>query len=586
MPFRVIAPSACVGSKWAFVRPTPCAGTRKEADWPRSAPPAWPIATSPQRHEFTVLIGLVVSALLVAALAHAPFAPAAPTLSIVVHERIPSADLAEDLVQAVGGHVTRPLPLIGGFAADVPQNRLPMLARDPSISGVYVDGRIQMAAVGTGAWDDIEPNLAWRRSIRLSQLPAGADGSGVTVALIDTGVAQVEDLGDRVVARVDFTPDAGGDDAYGHGTHMAGVIAGNGAASDGKWRGVAPGAKLVSVKVAGPDGSTDVSVVIAALQWVVTHRAQYGIKVLNLSFGTDSLQPYAIDPLNAAVERAWAAGIAVVVSSGNRGPGTINKPGDDPFVITVGAVDVHQTADRKDDEVAPFSSSAITQDGFTKPDIVAPGTTIVATRDVGSTIDGFHQDAVVDEDYFKGTGTSQAGAVVSGVAALLYQANPTLKPSAVKSILMGSTFRASQYRTGGGSGMVDALGALQSIGSGDWANAGLIRSLGVGSLEGSRGKFHVYADVNHDGEPDLVTGEMDVLGAPWDSNSWSSTSWSSNSWSSTAWSSLIAENSGWSSNSWSSNSWSGMYWNSNSWSSNSWSSNSWSSNSWSSVAWS
>ena len=114
--------------------------------------------------------------------------------------------------RAVGGHITRPLPLIGGFAADVPQNRLPMLARDPSISGVYVDGRIQMTAVGTGAWDDIEPNLAWRKSIRLSQVPAGADGTGVTVALIDTGVAQVEDLGDRVVARVDFTPDAGGDD--------------------------------------------------------------------------------------------------------------------------------------------------------------------------------------------------------------------------------------------------------------------------------------------------------------------------------------------------------------------------------------
>ena len=125
--------------------------------------PRLAFATSPQRHEFTVLIALVASALLVAALAHAPFAPAAPTFSVVVHERIPSTDLAEDLVQAVGGHVTRPLPLIGGFAADVPQNRLPMLARDASISGVYVDGRIQMAAVGTEAWDDIEPNLAWRK---------------------------------------------------------------------------------------------------------------------------------------------------------------------------------------------------------------------------------------------------------------------------------------------------------------------------------------------------------------------------------------------------------------------------------------
>jgi serine protease AprX len=364
------------------------------------------------------------------------------------------------------------------------------------------------------------------------------------------------------------------------------VIAGDGAASGGKWRGVAPGAKLVSLKVAGPDGSTDVSVVIAALQWVVTHRAEYGIKVLNLSFGTDSLQPYAVDPLNAAVERAWAAGITVVVSSGNRGPGTINKPGDDPFVITVGAVDVHQTTDRRDDEVAGFSSSGITQDGFVKPDLVAPGTTIVATRDVGSAIDQMHPDAVVDEHYFKGTGTSQAGAVVSGVAALLYQANPSLRPNTVKSILLGSTFRASQYRSGGGSGMVDAAAAVQGLSAGEWANAGLVRSLGAGSLEGSRGRFHVYTDLDHDGQPDLVAGERDVLGVPWDSTSWSSTSWSSTSWSSTSWSSLIAENGGWSSTSWSSTSWSGMCWSSNSWSSNSWSSNSWSSNSWSSNSWS
>ena len=123
------------------------------------------------------------------------------------------------------------------------------------------------------------------------------------------------------------------------------MIAGDGSASGGKWRGVAPGANLVSVKVAGADGATDVSVVIAAIQWVVSHREQYGIRVLNLSFGTDSIQPYAVDPLDAAVERAWFAGITVVVSAGNRGPGpgTIAKPGDDPYVITVGAADVKQT---------------------------------------------------------------------------------------------------------------------------------------------------------------------------------------------------------------------------------------------------
>jgi serine protease AprX len=539
------------------------------------------IERTPNRGRITLVMGLVASVLLAATLVLSPSAPAETFVPVVVHERAPTTHFAEELVEAVGGRVTRPLPLIGGFAADVPADRLSMLGPDGPIAGLYVDGRVQMAGVGTEAWDDLEPNLAWRKSIRLSQVPVGIDGTGVTVAMIDTGVAHVPDLGERVVARVDFTPGGAGDDAYGHGTHLAGVIVGNGAASGGKWRGVAPGAQLVSVKVAGPDGSTDVSVVIAALQWVVTHRAQYGIKVLNLSFGTDSVQPYAVDPLNAAVERAWAAGITVVVSAGNRGPGTMNKPGDDPFVITVGAADLKQTIDRRDDEVAPFSSSGRTQDGFEKPDLVAPGTTIVATRDAGSTIDALHPDAVLDGDYFKGTGTSQAGAIVSGVAALLYQANPSLRPNTVKSILMASTFRASQYRAGGGSGLLDAEGALQSLNSGEWANLGLIRSVGVGSLEGSRGRFHVHTDLNHDGQLDLVTGEQDVLGLPWDSTSWSSTSWSS-----TSWSSLISENSGWASTSWSSTSWSGMYWSSNSWSSNSWSSTSWSSTSWSSVAWS
>jgi serine protease AprX len=297
----------------------------------------WAIENVSERRAITVVVGVIVSALLVATFVRPAAASLQDFAPVVIHERAPLTDSAERLVLAVGGRITKRLPLIGGFAADVPADRLAMLRSDGPIAGLYPDGRIHMAAAATDVYDDLEPNLAWRKTIRLPQVPAGIDGSGVTVALIDTGVARVDDLGDRVVARVDFTPGGDGDDQYGHGTHLAGVIAGNGAASGGKWRGVATGARLVSVKVAGPDGATDVSVVIAALQWVVTHRGQYGIKVLNLSFGTDSVQPYAVDPLNAAVERAWAAGITVVVSSGNRGPGTINKPGDDPFVITVGA---------------------------------------------------------------------------------------------------------------------------------------------------------------------------------------------------------------------------------------------------------
>ena len=538
---------------------------------------------------FITVASLILCALIAATAVQAPSTDSRPAISVLIHEADPASRLAEDLVHAIGGNVTRPLPLIGGFAASVPDDRLSMLAADDAIIELSVDSRIQMASSGTDAYDALDPNLAWRKAIRLGQLPAGIDGSGVTVAVIDTGVAHHEDLGDRVLARVDFTPGGAGDDQFGHGTHLAGVIAGDGTASSGKWRGVAPAAQLVSVKVAGADGSTDVSVVIAALQWVVSHRDQFHIRVLNLSFGTDSIQPYALDPLDAAVERAWAAGITVIVSAGNRGPGlgTIAKPGDDPYVITVGAADLNQTPERWDDEVASFSSRGPTQDGFEKPDLVAPGTTIVATRDMGSAVDQLHPEAIMDDRYFKGTGTSQSGAIASGVAALMYEANPHLSPNRVKGILTGTAFKTAAYRVGGGDGLIDATGAVLAATS-DVANpnAGLIRSTGLGTLEGSRGRFHVETDLDRDGQPDLVEGETDVLGDPWDSNSWSSTSWSSNSWSSTSWSSLIGENDGWSSTSWSSTSWSGMSWSSTSWSSNSWSSTSWSSTTWSSTSWS
>jgi serine protease AprX len=523
------------------------------------------------------LAAACILAVVVTGSAAAPIVSRGPDVAVIIRETTPSSDAAERLVVSLGGRVTHELPLVGGFAAAFPQDRIAALSGNASVGGLWIDARIRMASAGTTQYDSNEPNLVWRKATRLSQV--SERGAGVTVALLDTGVSQVDDLGARVDARIDFTPGGAGEDAYGHGTHLAGVIAGNGSASGGKWRGVAPAAHLISIKVAGADGSTDVSVVIAALQWIVTHRDLYNIRVLNLAFGTDGDQPYALDPLDAAVERAWAAGITVVVSAGNRGSGTgtINKPGDDPYVITVGAADLNETADRSDDVVAPFSSRGPTQDGFEKPDLVAPGITIVSTRSVGSTIDAQHPDAVIDDNYFKGTGTSQAAAIVSGVAALMYGVDPSLKPNQVKGMLLDTAFKTAAYRVGGGAGLVDAEGAvLAADGAVTNPNAGLDHAVGDGSLEGSRGNVHVMSDLDGDGSIELVQGEIDVLGDPWDSNSWSSNSWSSDSWSSNSWSSLIAENDGWSSNSWSSNSWSGMCWNSNSWSSNSWSSVTWS----------
>ena len=499
------------------------------------------------------------------------------TLRVIVRETDPPTDTAERLVSDLGGTVTHELPIIGSFSAHVPASALPELAGSDSVGLVWGDGRIRMSASPTSAYDALAPNTTWRQTIRLSQLDGTYDGTGVTVALLDTGVTPSADLSDRVLARVDLTLDHDGYDRYGHGTHMAGIIVGNGSASAGQWRGVAPGANLVSVKVAGADGSTDVSVVIAGLQWVLANRWTYNIRVLNLAFGTDSVQSYGVDPLNYAVEQLWFSGILVVASAGNRGPdgGTVNKPGDDPFVLTVGAADNHGTPDRSSTSVAPFSSWG-SPDGFRKPDVVAPGITIVSLRAPGSTVDGLHPNARVGDLYFKGTGTSQAAAIVSGVAALMFQANPWLTPDMAKGAFVKTAFRNASYRwPTAGEGLIDAQNAVQAatkgVGGISSPNAGLVPSTGTGSLEASRGSFHVMADVNGDGTPEEIVGEIDVLGMPW-----SATSWSATSWSQSLWCQLTSVSPGWELTPWSGISWSGMSWSAISWSAISWSVSEWS----------
>ena len=528
------------------------------------------LAVQPQPDASSAIAAKADSALA----ADAAAAPAS-TLHVIVRESVPATDDAEQLVKDLGGNVTHELPIIGGFSAQLPGSALADLARSEWVSLVWGDGQIRMSG-STSPYNSQDPNTFWRQSIRLNQVDGLYDGTGVTVALLDTGVSQSGDLGNRVLARVDLTPDHDGFDRYGHGTHLSGIIAGTGAASGGQWRGVAPGANLVSVKVAGSDGSTDVSVVIAGLQWVVSNRATYNIRILNLAFGTDSKQSYSVDPLDYAVEQAWFSGILVVASAGNRGPdgGTVNKPGDDPFVLTVGAADNHGTPDRSSTTVAPFSSWG-SPGGFMKPDVVAPGITIVSIRDSGSTIDVAYPDARMGDSYFKGTGTSQAAAIVSGVAALMFQANPSLTPDLAKGALMKTAFRNASYKwPTAGAGLVDVGSAIQAvthIGGVTPANLGVVPSTGTGSLEASRGSFHVMADINGDGVPELVIGETDVLGQPWSAMSWSALSWSQSMWCS-----LTSVSSGWSSTSWSSTSWSGTTWSAISWSAISWSATTWS----------
>ncbi len=328
-------------------------------------------------------------------------------------------------------------------------------------------------------------------------------GTGVGVALLDTGIATVAglDAPGKVVRGPDLSFDAQVSgtrelDGFGHGTHISGIIAGRDPVKPGEEAkpdyviGVAPGATLIDVKVGAADGATDVSQVIAGIDWVVTNRATHNIRVLNLSYGTRATQPYGVDPLAKAVENAWDAGIVVVVSAGNDGAGTaLTMPAADPRVLAVGAVDHLGTAKTDDDRVASFSSSGTTR----RPDLVAPGKSVVSLRAPNSTADRWHSEGRVTGDdrgrLFRGSGTSQAAAVVSGAAALLLQAEPGLTPDQVKALLLAGANPLAGSDPAQGAGVLDVESSVQLLQSGSSAryraNA-FPASTGLGSLESSR----------------------------------------------------------------------------------------------------
>ena len=436
----------------------------------------------------------------------------------------------------------------------------------------------------------------------------GYTGKGVGVALIDTGVVPVKGLNSGNVVNgpdLSFESQSPGlryYDTFGHGTHMAGIIVGRDPASLlglDRFQGVAPDAKLTSLKVAANDGAVDVSQVIAAVDWVVKHRnddARNPIRVLNLSYGTDGIQDYRTDPLTHAVENAWRAGIVVVVSAGNEGfaPGKLNDPAYDPFVLTVGAADTKGTSLTLDDTVPAFSSRG---DASRRVDVTAPGRSIASLRDPGSYIDSAHPAARVGDRFFKGSGTSQAAAVVSGAVALLLQQRPNLAPDQVKSILKSTAAPMPLADVAGrGAGEISLLAA--SAAAAPTTTQTWTRSTGTGSLEAARGSQHVA-----DGDVEL-TGERDVLGAwkastwakassagtswvggKWNGRDWTGSCWCGTSWSSQTWSSVTWSGSSWTGRSWAGRSWAGRSWAGSGWSGDGWAGRSWAGRSWAGSGW-
>ena len=380
---------------------------------------------------------------------------------IVQYRDVPN-QTKHDRVVNLGGSVHAQLELVRGHAVSLHAKELERLAADPDVESITLDHPV-FTALDTAA-AAVNASAAWN---------ANRIGSGVGVAIIDSGVSAHNDLSGRIVYNQDFTGEGQNSDLYGHGTHVAGAVAGNGALSTGNnhfktLKGMAPGVNIVNLRALNSQGVGTDSTVIAAIQQAINLKTRYNIRVINLSLGRPVTGSYVNDPLCQAVENAWKAGIVVVVAAGNYGRtnnggvagyGTITAPGNDPYVITVGAMKTMGTPQRGDDLIASYSSKGPTiYDHVVKPDLVAPGNQMHSllthdrtaaglfmtypTTQFSCTYYTYYCGTGMSQDYYVLNGTSMAAPIVSGAAALLIGTNPNLTPDQVKARLMKTAYKA------------------------------------------------------------------------------------------------------------------------------------------------
>jgi serine protease AprX len=532
-------------------------------------------------------------------------ATAAPSVRVIVTGEPGAGSAVAAAVQALGGRVTARLDVVDGVVADVPAAAVDALGHAPGVRGVTADhrGRLQGldATLGydVGADDGSLYNVAQVTHAK-DVWTKGFTGQGVDVALVDSGVAPVKGLtSGNVVQGPDLSfesqdPDLVHVDTFGHGTHMGSIIAGRDAASTGSfyakadshsYNGIAPDARLVSLKVAAADGGSDVSQVIAAIDWVTQHAHDPGmnIRVLNLSYGTDSTQSPSVDPLAYAVERAWRAGIVVVVASGNDGtsPAQLAMPAIDPRVIAVGADDPRGSDSVGDDQVPSFAQRGTSTRHV---DVIAPGVHVLGLRVPGGSADVANAGARVGGRFFRGSGTSQSAAVVSGLAALYLQKYPQATPDQVKKALMtNSTPPTSVKPLFTGLGVPDvnkAIGAALPSASASAQPA--TGATGTGTLEGARGTAHVTNGV------DVLTGEQDIFGQAWNGAAWAASAapWVGGTWRGVAWTADSWSGDGsWAARSWTGSDWSARSWTARSWTDHTWSDAGWNARSWTDSTW-
>ncbi len=395
--------------------------------------------------------------------------PNATVRVIVQYNQATSSTTILQSILNLAGQLVQSLPIVNGVVADLTGSNLVKLSNQSNVA--YISSDRHLVTLLSNAAPAVNAQAAWS---------AGYVGNGIGIALIDSGVGSSADLNggssllgllssSRVKYSENFVPTAlTANDQYGHGTHIAGLMAGNGANSTGTsyyrtFKGIAPSAKIIDLRVLDENGGGTDSQVIAAISRAISLKSQYNIRVLNLSLGRPVFETYRLDPLCQAVEAAWKAGIVVVVAAGNNGRdntygtygyGTITAPGNDPYVLTVGSMKPMGTPQRSDDLIASYSSKGPTMvDHIVKPDIVAPGNLLVSLG-TKATLEQQHPENYVPQSYYvyggssasSGnyyvlSGTSMAAAVVSGAVADILQQYPSLTPDQVKARLMKTAYK-------------------------------------------------------------------------------------------------------------------------------------------------
>jgi serine protease AprX len=497
-------------------------------------------------------------------------APSAPLVDVIVTSTGSGVAAAADAVRAAGGVVRDALPLVSGVSAELPAGAV--LA--PSFS-VVPNSPLELASKEVATLKrDATPI---RQALGLADAPFG--GAGVRIAIVDTGVEPSAEFQGRLTP-LPVNPSWTGD-PYGHGTFVAGVAAGAGAA-DNRYAGVAPLAHVLDVRVAADDGSTDLTTVLKGLALAKAH----GADVVNLSLSSGSNLPHHIDPLTLALDRLWADGIVVVVPTGNDGPSraSVTSPGSDPMLLTVGALDEKLTSTTEDDDVPAFSGRGPAPMGVAKPDLVAPGQSLVSVRAVGSVVDRENPHAVVQERYFRGSGTSFATAAVAGTAALMLKAQPTLTPDQVKAVVRGTAYSAkglSDVRDAGKGGL-DVAAALAAAAPD--APSAVVDAPPAGDEVAWRAFLEALLA---DDKKAAVAAwkQLSPEGHRWAANSWSGHRWGANSWSGHRWGGHRWADAEASADEWEMRFWAGHRWAGHRWADDEWVGHRWAGHRWAGHRW-